>query len=342
MSDLRINNITDRTGNAGPIIAGVSTVSSTGVFTVPVGPTEYRGGRGRGVFAGGYNPGGNNTMEYIEIATTGNATDFGDLNKNSANAAAFGSSTKGIFCGGYYAPAANTDKIQYVIFSSRGGASFFGDLITPAINNIGFSNNVRGFSAGSYNNAPQRNAIEMITISTHGHASDFGDMTQGVGNAAACASPTRGVIAGGETSPNTYTRNIEYITMATKGDTKEFGELTTTVGRDPGGMSNSTRGLFGGGRTSPASARSDVIDYITIATTGNATDFGNLLAATSFIRGCASQTRAVWGGGQAPGAQNVMQYVTISTTGNAVDFGDLDDGTPFSISVCSDVHGGLG
>ena len=106
MSDLKINNITDRTGSAGPIIAGVSTVSSTGAFTVPVGPTEYRGGRGRGVFAGGYNPGGNNTMEYIEIATTGNATDFGDLNKNSSNAAAFGSSTKGIFCGGYYAPSA--------------------------------------------------------------------------------------------------------------------------------------------------------------------------------------------------------------------------------------------
>ena len=44
MSDLKINNITDRTGGSGPVIAGVSTVSSTGAFTVPVGPTEYRGG----------------------------------------------------------------------------------------------------------------------------------------------------------------------------------------------------------------------------------------------------------------------------------------------------------
>ena len=40
MSDLNINNITDRTGDSGPVIAGVSTVSSTGAFTVPVGPTE--------------------------------------------------------------------------------------------------------------------------------------------------------------------------------------------------------------------------------------------------------------------------------------------------------------
>ena len=53
MSDLKINNITDRVGTSGPVIAGVSTVTSTGAFTVPVGPTEYRGGRGRGLFAGG-------------------------------------------------------------------------------------------------------------------------------------------------------------------------------------------------------------------------------------------------------------------------------------------------
>ena len=44
MSDLNINNITDRTGSCGPVIAGVSTVSSTGAFVVPVGPTEMRGG----------------------------------------------------------------------------------------------------------------------------------------------------------------------------------------------------------------------------------------------------------------------------------------------------------
>ena len=156
----------------------------------------------------------------------------------------------------------------------------------------------------------------------------------------------RGIISGGNSpgaSPYAKQDVIQYITMATQGNAQDFGELSNrNVGRDPGGMSNSTRGLFGGGRTSPASARSDIIDYITIATTGNAVDFGNLLADTSFVRGCASHTRAVWGGGQAPGAQNVLQYVEIATTGNAVNFGDLDDGTPFSISVCSDVHGGLG
>ena len=53
MSDLRINNITDRSGNSGPIFAGISTVSTSAFMVMPSGPTEFRGGRGRGVFAGG-------------------------------------------------------------------------------------------------------------------------------------------------------------------------------------------------------------------------------------------------------------------------------------------------
>ena len=69
MSDLKINNITDRTGGSGPVIAGVSTVSTTGAFVVPVGPTEMRGGRGRGVFGGGNTlPAMSNSIEYITIA----------------------------------------------------------------------------------------------------------------------------------------------------------------------------------------------------------------------------------------------------------------------------------
>ena len=56
MSELRINNITDRAGSSGPIIAGVSTVTSTSHMVMPSGPTEMRGGRGRGVTAGGTTP----------------------------------------------------------------------------------------------------------------------------------------------------------------------------------------------------------------------------------------------------------------------------------------------
>ena len=78
MSDLKINNITDRSGNSGPVFAGISTVSTNAFMVMPSGPTEHRGGRGRAVFLRGYVPGTNNTIDYVNIATTGNAQDFGD------------------------------------------------------------------------------------------------------------------------------------------------------------------------------------------------------------------------------------------------------------------------
>jgi len=45
--------------------------------------------------------------------------------------------------------------------------------------------------------------------------------------------------------------------------------------------SNGTRGLFGGG-----AGPSNVIDYVTIQTTGNATDFGDLTVARGELASC--------------------------------------------------------
>ena len=64
------------------------------------------------------------------------------------------------------------------------------------------------------------------------------------------------------------------------------------------------------------------IDYITIQTTGNASDFGDLTVARTALSACSDLTRGVLGGGCC-GASNVMDYITVATTGNASDFGDL-------------------
>ena len=134
MSDLKINNITDRTGGSGPVIAGVSTVSTTGAFTVPVGPTEFRGGRGIGLFSGGYLQGGGdyNTIEKVEIATTGNATDFGDLTAGRAQPGQgnLSNNIRGLFVGGYIPSPVSSDQntIDYITFASTGNAKDFGDI----------------------------------------------------------------------------------------------------------------------------------------------------------------------------------------------------------------------
>ena len=64
------------------------------------------------------------------------------------------------------------------------------------------------------------------------------------------------------------------------------------------------------------------MDYITIASTGNATDFGDDQVGPDGYQGaCSNGTRATVGGGN--GAVNIIAYLTIASTGNTTDFGDL-------------------
>ena len=152
MSDFRIDKITNRDGSAGTQIAGITTFSGTSGMQLPSGPTEYRGGRGRGVFVGGYVPGGapsrTNVIQYIEIATTGDAIDFGDLT-NQCQPASCASSTRGVAGGSQGAsPYPILQNIEYITISSQGGVSDFGDL-TVARRSLGaLSDSTRGVFAG--------------------------------------------------------------------------------------------------------------------------------------------------------------------------------------------------
>ena len=69
----------------------------------------------------------------------------------------------------------------------------------------------------------------------------------------------------------------------------------------------------------------NTIEYVTIATTSNATDFGDLTEAKYETGTCTDGTYAVVGGGRNLGRTflNVIEYITIQTTGNGTDFGDL-------------------
>ena len=85
-------------------------------------------------------------------------------------------------------------------------------------------------------------------------------------------------------------------------------------------VASSTRGVFAGGRI--PSNRTDVIDYVTIATTSNALDFGNLTGTRGAVAASSNSTRGVFMAGYNPGDLNNIDYITIATTGNATDFGD--------------------
>ena len=205
MSEFKVNTITNRDGSYGPQVCGITTFRSSGM-QLPSGPTEMRGGRGRGVFGSGATPSATTVMDLITIATKGNATDFGDdTHARQEGYAAFSSATRGLFAGGQ-TPTVLTN-IAYVNISSQGGVNDFGDLKTPVVRNVGASDSVRGISAGGIiaplSSPAQVTAIEFVTMSTTGNGNDFGNLTQQRAGSGACASPTRGLFAGGySTAPN--------------------------------------------------------------------------------------------------------------------------------------------
>ena len=344
MSDIKVNNITNRGGNGGPVIAGISTVATSAFIIMPSGDTAIRGaGSGRGVFAG-RDPSAD-SIDMIEIASTGDATDFGDLTRNKQAVSGTASASRGVVFGGYASPSYFTD-IDYITVSSGGGAAEFGDLPTARGWSAACGDGIKGLVAGSW---PGPAAVDFVNIATTGDASNFGELVvrpYGQGGSAVgheitggCGSPTRGIFGGGaHGTPSTTAVNlIQFISIQSGGNSVKFGELNK-LSYGVTASSNSTRGLFYGGRTPSAH---DVIDFITIATEGNATDFGNLSDSKFDCSACASSTRGVVAGGRTPSYLNIIEFVTISSTGNVSDFGDLTS-TRSQMGGFSDVHGGLG
>jgi hypothetical protein len=343
MSEIKVNKIQGLDGTHGPVMSGTVEMNSTGAMSLPRGDTSYRGGRGRGLFGGGRtSPEGiRETIDYFTISTTGNALDFGNLTTATSEFGACASSTRGVFMGGETFPT-NIDNMQYVTVQSTGNSFDFGNLTLARRSVSSVSDNTRGVCLGG-NNAPGGvgyTLIDYITIASLGNASKFGDLIGDSSYGMAHASPTRGVIALSnnpyESPFGNFTNTIEYITISTEGNGQNFGDLSQAR-KSGSSASNSTRGLFLGGNTSPATV--NTIDYITIASLGDAIDFGDCIAGCQLSSAASTPTRIVFGDMTSDG--NALSYVTINTLGNAADFGDLTVARN-QTAACSDSHGGLG
>ena len=103
--------------------------------------------------------------------------------------------------------------------------------------------------------------------------------------------------------------------------------IVSTSSPNLGNSNAGVRGIFAGGwRNTPSTLRSNGIDFVTISSTGDATDFGDLTRRQSYMGACSSSTRGIIAGGDednGSGATNAIDFITISSTGNAQDFGDL-------------------
>ena len=354
-SPVGFSTTTDVGSQYGTTFDGFGSFATSTYMVPPSGNTRERN-RGRGLIGQGKNttsPSNIKGISFIEIQSGGTAFDFGDSTNGSMYAmTAVSSSTRAVFAGGHTSQASPypvTNLMEFVTISTTSNCTDFGDLNVGAANRVGASNQTRGLIAAGY--APNTRNIDKIEIATLGDATDYGDLVNqgfyGLNSGGMVSSSTRGVYAGGSgNSAPVAVNTITFSLFSTSGNSTDFGDLTHTNAYFNTGNSNGTRGIFMGGSDidSPYPA-TDQIDYVTIASAGNAIDFGSLNTSRYSAMGASNSTRGVIAGGRinpAPSlpATNHMEYVTISTTGNGLDFGELIEPERTGAG-CSDSHGGL-
>ena len=182
-----------------------------------------------------------------------------------------------------------------------------------------------------YQSSPGARTSEIVyfDIATGGNSLRFGDLSIDQGySGGAVASSTRAVYGGGGVSPGI---DITYVTIASTGNSIDFGadrNASKGKGSYAPGCGNKTRGIFISSQNYPAYYGNT--DFVTIATTGTCTDFGDNTNTRYGGAASASSTRAVYSGGvvgaTSPGT-NTISYATIATTGSWADFGDLSNGS---------------
>jgi len=293
-------------------------IYSDGVDVYQFGVTDVLSTRS--LFGGGFTSAASTAIDYITITTAGNATSFGSLSTARYDLAGVSNGTRGVFGGG--TTGAVSAIMDYVTIATTGTAATFGNLTVARSGLAGISSPTIGIFGGGTTGTVST-VMDYIVIATTGNAANWGNLTVDRSGLAGVSNSTRGVFGGGTTG--TLSTKIDYIVVSDGGSSYSNGNATTfgtlTVARSGlAGVSNSTRGVFGGGTTGSVSV---VMDYITIATNGNAATFGNLTVGRSALAGASNNTRGVFGGGTTGSVSAIMDYITILTTGNATSFGNL-------------------
>jgi hypothetical protein len=315
-------------------MAGIGTLAAGQWEEIEATSPEVQTGGTLGIIAGGWTAPAPTDIDKIQISTTGNSVDYGDLSAARYSMCSASDRTRGVFAGGRNdpSPAAATATTDFIAIASGGTAISFGSLVTST--DSGTKGNIGNSTRGIFARL-ESDEMRYITIQSTGNAVIFGDLIDNdAGGSGVTSSPTRGLVFGG-----TPRQNIDYITTATLGHASDFGDLTIAV-RNSSGNSNAVRSVMqlGTGPSNPAGVGSNIMEYVTTATLGNSKDFGDCAAYRS--RGCCSSpTRGVFVGGSDPGV-NIIDYVQIMSTGDAQDFGDLDRVVE-SPGSCSNGHGGL-
>ena len=325
----------------------ISTTGNATDFAHASNDERPTAGFGNDVYA--FWAGGNiTTIDRLTNASGGTATDFGDLTQSTARSCGISNNVRGMIVGGDRASPDNFTVLEYVTMATTGNATDFGDTNVAArdVYGLGKGSTTRGvFGAAGDDpgSGGPTDAMSYITIASAGNSIDFGNLTVARIRGAAGNNSTRIVFSGGQVGNEVATNVMDYITIASTGNATDFGDTTETR-MNLGGASNSTRSVFtGGAATSNRNTRKNTIDYITTATTGNATDFGDLVAVMEYTTANSSSNPSqqnesyfapaamgLYAGGHP--YQTAIVYLNIATDGELGLFGDLTVGRSSNVN----------
>ena len=213
----------------------------------------------------------------------------------------------------------NSDKIEYVNLGSLGDFTTFGDIGgTGGAYRVGTADRTRAV----FFNGQNATDSQFVTIASTGNSASFVTMPNDYIQAASCSDGIRGFRVGGSDAGVTY-NSIYQIIFQTTGQVIDWGDLSVNRLAFHGNM-NSTRAVFHGGSSPGSTDGVASMEFITMATQGKGSDFGDMLEAGKYRMSACNSVRGLIAGGSIGGsASRNIEYITLSTLGNAVNFGDL-------------------
>ena len=193
----------------------------------------------RCIMGGGESPSQTNVIDYVEIATLGNALDFGDLNGNRLNGRGMASPVRGIIHGN---ELTSNETVEMITIASKGNSVFFGEMDDTRRACGSMSNGVRGVIAGGYNGAQRVSLISFCTIASEGNFTSFGDLSNQTDSAAGLNNSVRAIFTSGYPD---HSKPLESINFASGGNAVQFGFDTMERGAAAATFSDSHGGLGG-------------------------------------------------------------------------------------------------
>lgn len=238
------------------------------------------------------------------------------------------------------APHQSNEIKYYDLTASSASATDFGDLSATRGYISSASGEGRGlFIGGAQNSGGVVNTIEYVTIASAGNVTDFGDMSGTTGYSLGSASDGLKCIyslINGAQSPLTY-ESIQSVTIDTAGNATAWSGTLTVSRRSGAAASDGTKGFFLGGTTTYSDAKNE-IDYVTIATDANATDWGDLITGRRHNSACGNNDRILVGAGEDSGGSRSasIEYINPASASNAYSFGNLVSGFYYGSAACSE------